>query len=151
MKNGEVVSREEEKQEKQHDQTLGYFRNDRDIEPSACVLLRTLLLGGVAGAAARGGDCVAWGGKKSKGSFAGARPVGPGRRLPLLVESELVVRDPRFPGRLRSCRGAACVPHGHCAGWCHEGGGGLECRTLAPGACAGKVIIQVTKGRRLLG
>jgi hypothetical protein len=106
VKSGEIVSREEEKQEKQHDQTLGYFRSDRDTEPSACILLRTLLLGGVAGAAARGGDCVAWGGgKKTKGSFAGARPVGPGRRLPLLVASELVARHPRFPGRLRSCRG----------------------------------------------
>ena len=58
MGGGEIMGREEEKQEKQHDQTLGYFRSDRDTEPSACVLLRTLLLGGVAGAAARGGDCV---------------------------------------------------------------------------------------------
>jgi hypothetical protein len=58
-KNGGVVSREEEKQEKQHSHAFGYFRNDKVIEPSDCLLLRTLLLGGVAGAAAWCSDCGA--------------------------------------------------------------------------------------------
>jgi hypothetical protein len=81
-------------------------------------------LGGVAGAAAREDDCVAWGiGKKSKGSFVESRPGGPERRLPRLVESELVARDPRYPGRLRSWRGGCVCPTRSLGGMVSRGGG----------------------------
>jgi hypothetical protein len=124
VNNSEVVSREEEKQEKQEDHPLGYFCNDKVIEPSACLLLWTLLLGGVAGAAAREDECVAWGtGKKSKGSFVESRPCGPEWRLPRVGGSKLVPRAPLFPGRLRLWRKCCMCPTRSLGGMVSRGGG----------------------------